>query len=169
MIHIDAVGWAILSVLLVIFGVPNLIFALRARANPGWQPSNVVIATRFTTIVTVVFMPLMFLVFPNPPVLRQPWLGLTQFFYLTACYFVVWLTWKRTKDWRMKFCLLILSIFLPDLLFILNIAPLLPEHGGNTLIPRLLAGVQLLYFVGGYLVFKHYFLKIRPAAKHIRP
>lgn len=169
MSHIDALGWAILAVLAVIFGVPNLIFALRVRANLDWQPSNAVIAMRFTTLVTVVFMPLMFLVFPNPPVMGQPWLGLIQFFYLAACYLVIWLIWKRTKDWRMKFCLLILSIFLPDFLLILNIAPILPEEGGSTLIPRLLAGVQLLYFVGGYFVFKHYFQKIRPAAKHIRP
>lgn len=162
MSHIDALGWAILAVLAVIFGAPNLIFALRARANPSWQPSNMMIAIRFTTIVSLIFMPVMFLVLPNPPVTGQPWLGLIQFFYLATCYLIVCLIWKRAKDWRMKFLLLVLAIFLPDFFWIINIAALLPTEGGSTLLPRLVGGVQLLYLVAGYFVFKHYWPKIRP-------
>jgi hypothetical protein len=159
-----------LAVLAGMFGVPNIIFTLRAKNNPDWQPPNVVIGIRFATIGIVVFMPLMFLVFPNPPVMGQPLLGLIQFIYLAACYLVLWLIWKRTNDWRMKFYLLIFFIFLPDFLWIINVAPLLPENGGRSWLPRFFAGIQLLYFLGGYFVFKHYFPKIRASASvHKQP
>lgn len=162
MIHIDPLGWTILAVLVVIFGTPNVIFALRARANADRQPSNMVVAFRFATIMMVLFMPLNFLALSVPPMMGQPWLGFVQFSYLGTCYFAFWLIWKHTKDWRMKFMLLVLSIFLPDFFWIMNVASLLPEKGGSSFLPRSVAGVQLLYFVGGYFVFKHYFPKIRP-------
>jgi hypothetical protein len=109
-------------------------------------------------------MPLMPLVFP-PPLAPQPWLGIMQFLYLVTCYGVLWAIWKRTNDFRMKMFLLVLAIFLPDYLLIMNaaVSGLIPEKG-STLVARIIVGgVQLVYFVGGYFVFKYLYLaKVRP-------
>jgi hypothetical protein len=101
-----------------------------------------------------IFMPLMPTVLSNPPLAHQPWLGIIQFSYLVACYFVLWVIWKRTNDYRVRMFLLVLFIFLPDYLWIMNVSPLLPERGGG-LIVRAVAGFQLIYLFGGYFVFKY--------------
>jgi len=155
---IDTLGWCILVAVLLIIGVPNLIFALRLRANPDWQSPNIVIAIKMAGIMTVILLPLMCIVLSDPPLAAQSWLGLIQFLYLILCYFVLWIIWKRAHDWRMKFCLLILFIFLPDYLWIMHLAAL-------DRIPRAVGAVQLVYLVSGYFVFKHYFSKIHPQSK----
>src|SRR5579864_6937809 len=96
------------------------------------------------------------LVLSNPPLARQPWLAILQFLYLATCYCVLWLIWKRANDVRMKMFLLVLFIFLPDYLWVMNVADLIPEYG-SSFVARVVAGVQLVYLVGGFFIFKYFY------------
>lgn len=115
-------------------------------------------------IACAILFPLPWLTIPSPPLVPWPFLGVVQFSYIVAAYFVLWAVWRREKQWLVKPALLALFIFLPDSLWVFNMASLVAQ-GSQTSDNHwmdIVVVVQLTYFVAGYFVWNHFFKKIRP-------